>query len=406
MPEAVVKKNVNVQLDTRFNLILVGLLFSRIGTNIYILALPWVAYNLTGSAVIMGTAFAVEMLPFVLLLPFGGVLIDRFDRRKLMIFADITRTILVLSIPIMFWMDALLIPSVFIIAFLVSTLSFFVDVPLQAIIPQIVSKENLTKANARIQFIENLSRTAGPLLGGALIGLLGVNNSLLINSFFYLVMALCIFMIGQIPRIKENEDVGKIWDDIKKGFLYLWKRWDLRVIACISVLSNFGIALVMSTLVYYLRDILKVSATYSGIVFAAIGIFGMLGSLVVEPLVKKFKRGYVISFLPILGGGIGAFIVALFPNWITTAIGFGLWGGCITTLSILLNTYKQESIENDLYGRVEGSLTSISYLSIPLAGLIGGLAIQGVGSVFTYLIAGCSVILAGVLSFFSPLRKI
>ncbi|KZE63292.1 hypothetical protein AWM68_15990 [Fictibacillus phosphorivorans] len=406
MPEVIVKKNVNAQLDTKFHLILVGLLFSRIGTNIYTLALPWVAYNLTGSAVIMGTVFAVEMLPFVILLPFGGVLIDRFDRRKLMIFADLIRTLFVFSIPVMFWMDVLVTPMIYIIAFLASTLSFFIDVPLQAVIPQIVPKEMLTKANARIQFTENLSRTFGPLLGGALIGFVGVYNSLMINSFAYLVMVLCIFFIGQIPRVNEENNAEKIWDDIKKGFLYLWNRWDLRTIAYISILSNFGIALVMSTLVYYLRDILNVNATYSGIVFASIGIFGMLGSLIVEPLIKKFKRGYIISFLPILGGGTGALIVAVFPNWMSTAIGFGLWGGSITTLSILLNTYKQESIENDLYGRVEGSLTSISYLSIPLAGLIGGLSIQGIGSLLTYLVAGCSVILAGVLSFFSPLRKI
>ncbi|MFE4522458.1 MFS transporter [Cytobacillus firmus] len=406
MPELIAKKNVNLQLDAKFHLILLGLLFSRIGTNIYTLALPWVAYNLSGSSVIMGTVFAVEMLPFVLLLPFGGVLIDRIDRRKLMIFADLIRIIFVLSIPVMFWMDVLVTPMVYIVAFLASTLSFFIDVPLQAVIPQIVPKEILTKANARIQFIENLSRTVGPLLGGALIGLVGVYNSLLINSFAYLMMVICLFLIGQIPRNNEGQNAEKIWDDIKKGFLYLWNRWDLRIIACISILSNFGIALVMSTLVYYLRDILNVNATYTGVVFASIGIFGMLGSLVVEPLINKFKRGYIISFLPILGGGVGALIVAVFPHWISTAIGFGLWGGSITTLSIILNTYKQESIENELYGRVEGSLTSISYLSIPLAGLIGGLSIQGIGSLPTYLVAGCSVILAGLLAFFSPLRKI
>lgn len=406
MPELINKKNVNLQLDVKFRLILFGLLFSRIGTNIYTLALPWIAYNLSGSSVIMGTVFAVEMLPFVLLLPFGGVLIDRIDRKKLMIFADLIRAIIVLSIPVIFWMDILVTPMVYIVAFLASTLSFFIDVPLQAIIPQIVPKEILTKANARIQLIENLSRTVGPLLGGALIGLVGVYNSLLINCFLYLMLIICLILIGQIPQNNEGQTAEKIWDDIKKGFLYLWNRWDLRVIACISILSNFGIALVMSTLVYYLRDILNVNATYTGVVFASIGICGMLGSLMVEPLINKFKRGYIISFLPILGGGVGAILVALFPHWISTAIGFGLWGGSITTLSIILNTYKQESIGNNLYGRVEGSLTSISYLSIPLAGLIGGLSIQGVGSLLTYLVAGCSVILAGLLAFFSPLRKI
>ncbi|EIT86670.1 macrolide-efflux protein [Fictibacillus macauensis ZFHKF-1] len=407
MPEIIAtKKDANLHLNMKFHLLVLGLLFSRIGTNIYTMALPWVAYNLSGSSMIMGTVFAVEMLPFVLLLPFGGVLIDRLDRRKLMITADIIRIIFVLSIPVMYWMDVLVTPMIFIVAFLASTLSFFIDVPLQAIIPQLVPKEILTKANVRIQLIENLSRTVGPLLGGALIGLVGVYTSLLINSIAYLMMVICLFFIDQIPLSNERQNAEKIWDDIKKGFLYVWKRWDLRIIACISILSNFGISLVMSTLVYYLRDSLHVKAAYTGVVFASIGIFGMLGSLVVEPLMNKIKRGYIISFLPVLGGGVGALLVAVFPHWISTAIGFGLWGGSITTLSVILNTYKQESIENNLYGRVEGSLTSISYVSIPLAGFIGGLSIQGLGSLPTYLVAGCSVMLAGLLAFFSPLRKI
>ncbi|MGZ4123057.1 MAG: MFS transporter, partial [Tumebacillaceae bacterium] len=74
---------------TRFPLLLLGLLLSRMGNNIYVLALPWIAYDLTGSSVIMGTVFATEMAPFVILLPFGGVIIDRLDRRKIMITSDI-----------------------------------------------------------------------------------------------------------------------------------------------------------------------------------------------------------------------------------------------------------------------------------------------------------------------------
>lgn len=136
------------------------------------------------------------------------------------------------------------------------------------------------------------------------------------------------------------------------------------------------------------------------------GVFGILSSLLVTKLEKKFKRGFLISFLLLVGGGIGTAFITFFPHWLTTGIGFGLWGGSITMMSILLTTYKQESIDTKIFGRVEGSLTSLSYLSLPLAGLIGGFVINSFNSTLTYLLAGLLVISSGIINAFSPLREI
>lgn len=398
--------NINNEKNNRFLLLLIGLLFSRLGSNIYILALPLIAYDLTGSGLILGTVYAFEMLPFVILLPFGGVLIDRFNRRKLMILADIIRILLIILIPILFLFGLLTINHVFIIAFLLSSMSFFVDIPLITLIPTIVKKSDLTKRNAQIQLVENSSRIMGPLFAGLVIGLAGSHIALSINAITYLIMGICVFLIGSIPNQNDKKKKNtSVWTETKDGFKYILNRSDLSTIAVISFLCNMGMGIFMSTYIFYLRDILSITEMKIGIVVAFGGLFGILASLLTTKLEKKFNRGFLISFLLIVGGGMGTALITFIPHWLTTGIGFGLWGGSITMMSILLTTYKHENIETKIFGRVEGSLTSLSYLSLPLAGLIGGFLINSFNSLLTYLLAGLLVVSSGVITKFSPLRN-
>lgn len=394
----------NPKRNQRLLMILIGLLFSRMGTSIYTLALPLIAYDLTGSGMVLGSVFAVEMLPFIILLPVGGVLIDRFNRRKLMMAADLCRMLLVAVIPYLYLTGQLTIQMIFILAFLLSSMSFFVDVPLMTIIPSIVPEHELTRSNARIQVVENFSRILGPVTAGLLIGVLGSYAALFVNSATYLIMACCIFLIGAVHHQRQNL-ASNIWTEMKEGFAYLWNRTDIRAIALISFLCNFGMGIFMSTFIFYLKDLLLVSELQIGLVSAFGGILGIIGGLIVSPLVKRYNKATIISVLLILGGGIGTVMIALVPHWIMTAIGFGIWGGSITIMAVILNTYKQKTIPVELFGRVEGSLTSLSYLALPSAGFIGGTLIHSFTSTVTYLIAGVSVVLAGVINLKSALRS-
>jgi MFS family permease len=112
----------------QFSLLLFGLLLSKLGTSIYMLSLPWLAYDLTGSSLILGSVFAVEMLPYILLMPFGGVLIDKMSRKKIMIVSDVLRCIVLLSVPVLFGVGLLEVSYVYLLSFSMSVLSFMVEV--------------------------------------------------------------------------------------------------------------------------------------------------------------------------------------------------------------------------------------------------------------------------------------
>ncbi|TCP53858.1 Na+/melibiose symporter-like transporter [Tumebacillus sp. BK434] len=394
--------------SARFYYLLFGLLFSRLGNNIYLLALPWLAYDLTGSSVQMGTVFAFETLPFILLLPLGGVIIDRSDRRMIMMVCDIARMALIISLPLLYWADLLTMAYIFVLSFVISSLSFFVDISMSAIIPNLVNKEQLIKSNGQLQLVDNTVRLLGPILAGTLLAAIGTPLSIFICGFSYLVMAFCVLLIGKIPRPDASGQEPKtIWQDMREGFAYGWNRIDLRAIGAISMLANFGLGLVMSTLIFYLRDTLGTNEWRVGFVFSSVGIFGIIGALITPQLTKRFRRGFLLSFMMIFGGGLGGGLIALVPYWIATGLGLGILLGSVVVMNVILNAYKQGNIDNQMFGRVEGAITSISNCCIPLAGVVGGITIGlSSGSVITYLLATAMIVGSGLISFFTPLRKI
>ena len=114
---------VKTTFSKEYKIFIFGLLISRIGDSFYTFALPWIAYQLTGSAVIMSSLFAINVLPIVLFGPLVGVIIDRYDRKKLLLVADITNIILVSFVPILHSLHLLEIWHLYIITFMLEVLS-------------------------------------------------------------------------------------------------------------------------------------------------------------------------------------------------------------------------------------------------------------------------------------------
>lgn len=241
----------------QFSLLLFGLLLSKLGTSIYMLSLLWLAYDLTGSSLILGSVFAVEMLPYILLMPFGGVLIDKMSRKKIMIVSDVLRCIVLLSVPVLFGVGLLEVGYIYLLSFSMSVLSFMVEVSLMAIVPTMAPFDHLTRANSHIQMIENISTLAGPLLAAFLLGAYGTYMTLALNAFAFLVMAFCVLFIN-VQENKQQVHIQSLIRDAKEGLRYLGGSQTLRMIAWVSILCNLGMGIVLSTLVFYMRNILQV----------------------------------------------------------------------------------------------------------------------------------------------------
>jgi MFS family permease len=146
---------------------LIGYFISRIGDALYSFCLPLLSYRLTGSVLVMSSMFAVSVLPVILFAPFAGVILDRFQRKRLMLLADLIRMGLIALIPVLDHYGLLAIWHLYVIAVLLSLLSTGYDIAVVTIIP-VLSAKQLTRGNAGVQTAGQLADMLGPAVAGGL----------------------------------------------------------------------------------------------------------------------------------------------------------------------------------------------------------------------------------------------
>ncbi len=159
-----------------------GQLVSRIGDGIHEIALAWLVLELTGSALSMGAILAVSIIPNLLFGLPAGVIVDRFNRKRIMLLSDLSRTIIVLVIPVAYTLGFLRIWMIFLAAFLTSSAEAFAGPARLSSIPNLVEEENLDPANSLIQITRSVSSLFGLSLGGAVVATIGPANSFFLDS--------------------------------------------------------------------------------------------------------------------------------------------------------------------------------------------------------------------------------
>lgn len=158
-----------------------GSLVSRIGDALYTFALPWMAYELTHSSLVLGTIYATEIVPVLLFGAFAGVYVDRLNRRRLLLGADLLRAALVTLIPLLSLLGFLQIWELYALAFSLALLSLASDIATTAVLPELAQSEN-TRANAAYQFIMRAAEFGGPAIAGLAIAALGGVHTLWLDA--------------------------------------------------------------------------------------------------------------------------------------------------------------------------------------------------------------------------------
>ncbi|MFQ5944016.1 MAG: MFS transporter [Anaerolineales bacterium] len=193
-------------------------LVSMTGTWALFAALPFFVFQLTGSVLATGIMFFVEVIPPILLGSVAGVFVDRWDRRWTMIGANVTRGLLLLLL--LAFRSAEQVWIVYVVAFLESVANLFFGPANNALLPQLVGKDELVTANSLDALGENVARILGPALGGALLASLGLTAVALIDVASYLIGGLLIYFINvsAVQRAASDKSIRAEW----VGF---WREW-------------------------------------------------------------------------------------------------------------------------------------------------------------------------------------
>jgi MFS family permease len=303
-----------------------GQTVSFIGDYFYILAIPIMVEELTGSALQVGLSFMASALPMLLLGPVAGVFVDRWDRKWTMIVADLLRALLVLAClsvrrPDQVWIY-------YVVAFLMSSVSRFFFPAQNAVLPLVIEDRNdLLAANGLMQIVQTVGLVVGPATAGFAIALWGEQIAFFVDSATFLVSALAITAMI-VPHTTggrqeaEGGELAAVWAELREGVASLFgNRVMVGVLLCLSVVS-LGLGAINVIWVPFMKRTFGLGAEGLGAVDAAQGIGMIAGGLLLGFMTTRFRKrplaGWSIVFIGAMIALVGlspAFsLVHLFPG--------------------------------------------------------------------------------------------
>lgn len=366
-------QNSNQSMRTFF-IIWVGQLVSIIGSGLTGFGLAVWIYEQTGQATPFALTIMFANIPQILLSPFAGALVDRWNRRKVMIAADTGSAVVTLAALLLLTIGQLAVWHIYLVAVLNSIFAAFQEPAYTASITLLVPKKDLTRANGLMQMGQALQMLIAPLLAGILFVAIGLRGIVLIDfiTFFFAVGAL---LLVHIPQPKSNGQAetekpkGALWREAAFGWHYLRARQGLLGLLIYFALVNFFLnfsAVLMGPMILSF-------GTAAGLGTAqTVGGLGMLiGSIAMSAWGGPKRRILaVIGFIVL--ASFGLFVAGLQSSVLFVAIGMFILMFSIPFGSGTSQAIFQSKVEPDVQGRVFSIRTMISRSMMPLAFLIAG----------------------------------
>jgi MFS family permease len=393
------------QLPLQFLIFLSGQLISRLGDALYTFAIPWISYELTHSVIVMGSMYAVSVLPIVLFGPIIGVCVDHWDRRRLMMFADVTRAILVAFIPFMQMLGILQLWQLYVVSFLLAGLSLLFDISVVAVIPNLIDNKHLTKANASYQLVNQAGDLIGPLLAGIMITTLGGYRTLWFDAVSFAGTLWAIWKIKTLGKPVAKTGLSEVFRGMSEGLHFLIHDKLNFTLSLQAMIGNFGYSAAYGVLMFYLLSTLHLNAAQISYNYAFLGFGGLVGSIIVVPLERYFRRGVIIPILLIVG--TCGFLYALVTRfWLGPGIAFGIVTICNVAWNTLSTSIRQETVPSNMLGRVLGFSRVLTRLAVPLGVMAGSLISSSISPVAVFAIAAVSKGVEVSIALCSSIRKL
>lgn len=358
--------------NRNFMLLWSGSLISNFGYQMYIIAVPLLIYDLSRSALAMSMMRAIEFLPNIFIGILAGVFVDRFNRKRMMQWTSGVRVASMAGIVFLLMTDELSLWSLYILGFILSVASYTFGNAHHAVLPQIVRKEELTSANAKLSFINTLIQTVGPGVAGTFLIIYSYTTTLTIYMISLLVLLISVSLLRLPPVERRTQKNKSFKEDIKEGIEALFQNKILLTPTITVIFMNFASSLVIGVLVFFVKDQLGATAAQVGFMFSISAIGGFIGALVVSHIRKKFGRGNIYTYC-ILIDAIGMALLIFASTWWTIGIALAIRTFSTTVLNIVYFTIRQEFTPNHLLGRVAGTSSMLMKLTLPLGLFMAGL---------------------------------
>jgi MFS family permease len=355
---------------------------SQFGSQVSLLALPLVAVALLEATplevALLGT---IEFLPFILFSLPAGAWVDRLRRRPILIAGDLGRAAALITIPVVYMLGGLTIWQLYVVGFVTGTLTVFFDVAYQSYLPSLVERDQLVDGNGKLEISRTAAQTAGPAIGGGLIGVLTAPIAILVDAVSYGLSALFVFLIRRTePQPDRHVDEHGapregLRHEVSRGLRYVLGNPYLRGIAASTGTSNLFNNIATATLIVYAVRDLGLDAAQIGLVFG----LGNLGALAGALSADRFRRWLGLGHAIVLSSFLtspGLLLIALAPK--AYPIPFLVASGVLIGFSAVVYNINQVSFRQAItptamQGRMNATMRFIVWGTIPVGSVVGGL---------------------------------
>jgi MFS family permease len=350
-----------------------GVFFTAGGMWMEQIALNWIVYDMTGSAVDLGLLNAVRAFPSLLLAPFGGVAADRVDRKHLMLLTTWALVALYVGLAALIWWDLLQLWHLMLFSFVTGAVWTFNQPVRQALLPLLVPREAMMNAVALQSTAFNSSRVLGPAAGGLLMGWLGAAGAIFAVACSFIMVNVMTYAMRVPPLPKRAGPPTSVLTDMMEGFRYIGKTPDVRALMIMALTPFILIMPFMTLLTVFAKDIFHLDATGFGLLTSISGIGSLTATLVVASLGNYRGKGRILTWSGVAMGGL--LIAFAYSPWLPLSYAtLVLVSGASMAYISLTNTLLNLIVPNEFRGRVM-AVFMLDRGMMPVGSMIaGGLA--------------------------------
>ncbi|MFJ9454368.1 MFS transporter [Kitasatospora sp. NPDC101447] len=384
-------------LGRSFSLFWAGQTVSLVGDKVTVFVVPTLMiFVLHASALQVGVVAMAQYLGIPLLGPVAGVLVDRWDKRRTMLVCDLVRLVAVAVIPLAYALDALSTPLLFGCVAVISGATIFFNVGYLVAVPAVVPEDGMVRAYSRLEGSGSVAEVAGPSVAAALYSALGV-AALLVDAASYLVSAVCFRAMR--PWGERTVEQGSIRERLARGFRLNWADPVLRRVVLAAVTLNCGGPVFVTVLPVLAYRGLGVQVGVFGAAMSVAALGALAGAVVAPRLSRRFGLGRTMAWSLLLHClvGLGVLAAPALPAGPVIAVTMGCYGFFMSCINVCSAPCRQSRMSAHNQGVMHAAFRTVTWGVIPLAALVGGLAVSLLTGPLGILDAARAVMAGGTL---------
>jgi DHA3 family tetracycline resistance protein-like MFS transporter len=370
-----------------FALLWSGQIISRLGDNLYRVALAWWVLEKTGSATAMGTVLIFSFTPMLLFLLIGGVAVDRYPRLRVMIASDLLRGLVTLVVAALAFSQALEIWHIYVASVVFGFVTSFFEPAYAATIPEIMPRESLPSANSLTSLSREITGFVGPALGAAVVGLAGTPAAFALDAASFFISAACLAPIPAAFAPSEPRQTS-VLRDLRAGISAVFASpWLWITIAIFSLVNVTAGGPRIVALPFLVKDHLHADVGTLGLLFSIEAAGLLLGSFWLGHKTRLRCRG-LIAYGASLIGGLALMLVGLPIGLFGVALALLINGIAMSCFTLVWINTLQEQVPRELMGRVVSVDMLGSFVLLPVGYGVAGWATDLLGAPLVFIVGG------------------